>query len=86
MNNTSIEYIGIKEFRNNISSYVKKSRNSKKKFVITSNNLPVFEMIPIKKDSIYKESFIKEVNEAIADIKKGNFYTHEELLKALSKK
>lgn len=85
MKNTAIEYIGIKEFRNNISTYVKKSQKSRKRFVVTSSNRPIFEIKPIQEESIYKESFIKEMKEAIADMKKGNFYTPDEVLKLLKK-
>jgi len=81
---SSINFIGVKEFRKNISKYVKQAQKSDSRFVVTSRNEPLFEITPIA-DSIYKEEFLKGLEKALDDVKKGRVYTHEEILKEFTK-
>ena len=76
------KFIGIKEFRQNISDYAKKARGLQTRFVVMSRNKPLFELKPFEKDETL-DSLFAEVKKAEQDIKAGHFYTHEEILKEL---
>ncbi len=87
MNNTVLrkekvpEFVGVKEFRNNISNYIAKAQKSGKKIILTVNNIPTFEMRPIKKEQVYSKQFIADILEAEEDVKHGRVYSHEYVLK-----
>ena len=76
------KFIGIKDFRKNVAYYAKQAKRGKSRFVITKRNEPMFEMIPFDEDD-YSDEFIASVKAAEEDVKKGNVYTHEEVVKHL---
>lgn len=75
------ELIGIKDFRNNISSYVAQAQKGNKRFVVTVNNIPAFELRPIKKARTYSKEFIAGMLRAEDDAKHGRVYSEEYVLK-----
>lgn len=79
----NIQLVGIKDFRQNISSFVKKARSSNRTFVVTSHNKPLFEIKPFQ-DNYLSESLLEDIREAKNDIKKGRLYSQKEILKKLS--
>jgi hypothetical protein len=71
------EFIGLKEFRENMSKFVKKG----KKYIILRRNVPIFEVKVIDPKSIYKEEFLKSLEEAQEEVKRGEVYSQEEVMK-----
>jgi prevent-host-death family protein len=75
--------IGIKEFRQNISSYVRKAQKGKTRIIVTSRNIPLFEIKPFSED-IELLSFFNEIMKGKEDVKKGRVHTQEEVLARFS--
>lgn len=77
------KFIGIKEFRQNITAYAKKARAGKTRFVVMSHKKPLFEVIPFDND-VELDSVYEAIARAKEDVAKGRVYTHDEILKMLS--
>lgn len=76
------KFIGVKDFRQNMSDYAKRARNGDARFVIMNRNKPLFELKPFAED-VYLDSFVSSVLEAEADVAKGNHHTEDEVMKEL---
>lgn len=76
------KFIGIKDFRQNIADYATRARKGDTRFVIMNRNKPLFELKPFAED-VYLDSFVEEILQAEAEVAKGSFVTHEELVKEL---
>ena len=76
------KFIGVKDFRQNISEYAKKARNAQTRFVIVNRNKPLFELKPFAKDESL-DSLFSDIVKAERDIELGKIYSHEEILKDL---
>jgi hypothetical protein len=74
--------IGIKDFRQNITSYAKRAQKGDVRFVVMNRNSPLFEVKPFVADE-YLDSFVASVLAAEAQVKKGKCHTHEEVLEEL---
>jgi antitoxin (DNA-binding transcriptional repressor) of toxin-antitoxin stability system len=77
------QFIGIKEFRQNISKLASQARRGTKRFILTRNSEPVFEVRPIPKAGATLEALAKRLKEAEADIKEGNYYTQAQIEKMI---
>jgi len=75
--------IGIKDFRQNISAYVKKAQKGNVRFVVTNRNAPLFEIKPFPED-LELMDFFNDIMKAREDAKKGRLYTQEEVLARFS--
>ena len=73
------KFIGIKEFRQNISSYADKARESDSRFVVMNRTRPLFEITPFGKDSEL-DDVVARLAQAERDVKAGRTYTHEEVI------
>jgi hypothetical protein len=80
--NNSPQFVGIKEFRQNIAQFAKTAREKKQRIVVMNRNKPLFEIKPFAEDE-YLDSFVQSVLEAERDIAAGNFYTSAEVKKEL---
>jgi prevent-host-death family protein len=76
------KFIGVKDFRQNISDYAKRARKGDTRFVVMNRNKPLFEVIPFAED-VYLDSFVSSIVEAEADVAKGNYHTQDEVMKEL---
>jgi hypothetical protein len=76
------KFIGIKDFRQNISDYVKSAQSSDTRFIVMNRNKPLFEIKPFAKDE-YLDSFVASVLKAEAEVQAGKFHTEEEVMKEL---
>jgi len=74
------KFIGIKEFRQNISNYVKKARKKDVRYVVMNRNTPLFEIAPFAKD-IYLDDFVESIMQAKKDVAQGRVVSQEEILK-----
>ena len=75
--------IGIKEFRNNITSVWKDIRKGGVRLIIMHHSTPIFEVTPIKEDRLTLEKFTNEIKEAREQIKKGEVYSETQVYKEL---
>lgn len=78
--NTS--FVGIKEFRANLTEYAKRARKGDTRYVIVNRNTPLFELTPFAEDETL-DSFVADIVKAERDIATGRFVTHEDILKEL---
>ena len=76
------KFIGIKDFRQNISRYAKQAKRGKTRVVITKHDDPIFELKPVAEEE-YSDEVVARVLAAEADVAKGNYYTHEEVVEEL---
>ncbi len=78
----NIKFVGVKDFRQNMSDYAKRARNSGTRFIVMNRNKPLFEIKPFAED-VYLDSFVADVLKAEADVARGNYHTHEDVLREL---
>ncbi|HEC32748.1 MAG TPA: type II toxin-antitoxin system Phd/YefM family antitoxin [Candidatus Kaiserbacteria bacterium] len=75
------KFIGIKEFRQNMAKIANRVRKNNEKLIVLRKNKPVFELRPLSDEEVFKESFIRDVEEAKEQVKKKEVYSQEEILK-----
>lgn len=78
--------IGIKEFRNNINSLWKQACEKQIRYVVLRHSVPIWEVKPIDEDALIVEKFWDEIMAAKKSAEKGEYYTHEEVVKMLGLK
>lgn len=76
------KFVGIKDFRQNISDYAKLAQKGDAQFVIMKRNKPLFEIKPFAED-VYLDSFAASMVEAEADISANRVIPHDDLAKKL---
>lgn len=76
------KFIGVKDFRQNISDYAKRAQSSRTRFIVMNRNKPLFEIKPFAEDE-YLDSFVSSMIEAEADVVAGRVISHEHLVKKL---
>lgn len=77
----TVKTIGIKEFRQNITSIWKKAQKNKIKYIVMYHALPILEVTPIDKKTATLEKLAAEIAEAREQVKRGEVYTQEEIMK-----
>lgn len=75
------KFIGMKDFRANISSYTKQAKKMKIQFIILKKNIPVLEVKPIDEKTFALEKLAKEIAKARLEVKQGKTYTQNEIMK-----
>jgi hypothetical protein len=74
------KFVGMKDFRQNMSHYTKQAKNRKIKFIVLKKNVPVLEVNPIDEKEYAYTKLSKELAESEKQIKKGEYYTQEEVM------
>jgi len=74
------KFVGMKDFRQNMSQYTAQANSEKIKFIILKKNIPVLEITPIDEKEYTYTKLSKELDESEAQIKEGKFYTQEEVM------
>lgn len=77
------QIIGIKEFRKNLTSIWKKAQKENKQFIVMNHSKPILEVNPIQEEHLIFKQLEKETAEARSQIKKGEVFTHEQVIKEL---
>lgn len=77
------KFVGIKEFRKNISSYAQKAQSQKERFIVMNRNTPLFEIKSFS-DGTDLTALFGDIKMAQNDIKRGDVYSHAEVLEMLS--
>ncbi len=67
--------IGVKQFRQNISSYYRQSVKNNWRFIILNRNQPIFEVRPISDKKITLEKLAADVAKARQNYKQGRVYS-----------
>lgn len=77
------KFIGIREFRQNISELYKSAQKKDLRYVILNKNKPVFEVRPLSEKDASLERLLAITQEARIDAKAGRVYSLESLEKEL---
>ena len=78
--------ISVRELRQNLSLYLRAMEVKQVHFVVTKHGRPIAKMIPEKPKKTQKQlraELISDLRKAEAQIKRGEWYTTEELRKNL---
>jgi len=74
------KFIGIKDFRQNISKYAKGAKSTR--YIVMSHKKPLFEIKSFDEDAEL-DSVYEAVMRAKKDVAKGRVYTEDEVLTML---
>ena len=77
------KFIGVKDLRQNMAKITKDAQKKKERIIVLRKNKPIFELRPLSDEDIYKESFIRDVKEAVADKKAGRVKSQAQVEKML---
>ena len=77
------KFIGIKEFRKNVSSYAQKAQTKDARYIVMNRNRPLFEIKPFASETNL-DSLFQSIASAQKDIRRGDLYSHDEILELLS--
>lgn len=69
--------IGIKEFRQNVTSLYKQAQAKKIQYVVLNRNKPIFKVSPLSEKDTVIEKLALDVEEARNDIKNGRVFDFE---------
>lgn len=72
------QFVGMREFRQNIAEYVRRARESGNSFVVMQRSKPLFEVRPYAENVELDE--IALLREARADAVAGRVYTEAEII------
>ena len=77
------KFIGVREFRKNMSTLYIKAKKNNWRFIILNRNQPIFKIEPLgASDNIVEKIFV-DITEAREDIKKGRVNTARQIRKEL---
>jgi hypothetical protein len=72
--------IGIKEYRQNITTLWKEAREKNIRYIIMYHSKPVFEVNPLQDEDELIEILRKDIEEARKQAKEGKTVSHEALM------
>lgn len=75
--------IGIKEFRQNVTSLYKQAQEKNVQYVVLNRNQPIFKVSPLSKKDTIIEKLALDVEEARNDIKNGKVFDFEDVCNEL---
>jgi hypothetical protein len=76
-------FIGIKEFRQNISKIALNSKKNNQRLIVLNRNTPIFEVNPLSGEDQTLESLALGIQQGLADAKAGRVYTQAQVEKML---
>lgn len=77
------QFVGLKDFRQNLSGYTKKAKMKKIRYIVLKKNVPVLEVKALDKKTFALEKLAVEIAEAREQVKRGEVYTEAEVYKML---
>ncbi len=77
------KFIGVREFRQSLSTLYKKAQKNDTRYIILNKNTPVFEVRPLNNKDATLEQLLATSTEARADAKAGRVYKLENIEKEL---
>lgn len=75
--------IGLKEFRQDITSLWKKAQSTNTKYIVMFHAQPVLEVNPISPKEELMKKLQKDIAQARQDVVNGRLFTPEQVLKEL---
>ena len=73
--------IGMKDFRQNMARYIKSSKKDGIEYVILKKNVPVAKVSPIDEKEFAMAKLHQEILAAEEEVKRGEVYSLEEVMK-----
>jgi PHD/YefM family antitoxin component YafN of YafNO toxin-antitoxin module len=80
------EFIGLKEFKQNITKYQALTAEGKVRLIVLKKNVPIMEVKMIDPEDYIYLNMKEEIEKSAKQIKNGEFFTHEEVLSMLNLK
>ena len=77
------KFIGMKELRQNMSKITKEAEKKNERLIILRKNKPVFELRPLSPQGLITETFLRGIEEGLADAKAGRVYSQKQIEKML---
>ena len=82
------KFIGIKEFRQNLSRLSKEAREKNIRFIVMSHSVPLWKVEPLEDeddliDELILQKYDKEIRKGLQQVKKGKTFSAEEVRKIL---
>ena len=74
------KFVGMKDFRQNMSNYTAQANSKKIRFIVLKKNVPVLEINPIDEKDYAYSKLSKELEESEKQIEEGKIYTQEEVM------
>jgi len=75
------QVIGIKQFRENITSLWKKAKKKKIRYIVMHHSTPIMEVNPVFEKELILDKLAEDITEAREQVKRGEIYTQEEVMK-----
>lgn len=75
------QFIGLKDFRQNLATYTKKARAKQIRYVILKKNIPVLAVTPLDDKDATLEKLMADIATARQQVKRGQVHTQEEIMK-----
>jgi len=75
--------IGVKEFRQNVTSLYKQAQTKNIQYVVLNRNQPIFKVSPLSEKDTIIEKLALDVEEARNDIKNGRIFDFEDICSEL---
>jgi PHD/YefM family antitoxin component YafN of YafNO toxin-antitoxin module len=75
------QFVGMKDFRQNMAQYTKDAKKKNIRLIVLRKNVPVFEVNPIDEKEYVYLKLKDELAESEEQIKKGESYSQEEIMK-----
>ena len=75
------KFVGMRDFRQNMSKYTKQANNKQIRYIVLKKNVPVLEINPIDEKEFAYVRLSREIEASEKQIKEGKFYTQEEVMK-----
>lgn len=74
-----LKMIGLKDFRQNMTEYLKKAKKGKFSYLVLKKNEPVMEVKILDPKEYKLKKLKKEIAESRAQYERGEYYTLEEV-------
>jgi len=75
------QFIGVKEFRQNLASYYKKAKRKSIRYIVLNKNKPIFEVKPMSQKDVVLEELLSDVASARQEVKQGRVESLETVMK-----
>ncbi len=75
------QFVGLKEFRQNISTLTKKAQSKNLRYIVLLRNEPVLDVRPLKKSDQTLEKLAWSIEEARQQAREGKVYTQKQIMK-----
>lgn len=75
------QFIGLKDFRQNLATYTKKAQSKQIRYVILKKNTPVLSVTPIDQKDATLEKLAADIAIARTQVKRGQTYTQQQMMK-----